>query len=68
MYLVFILGGVYVPCINRMPGGVIVGDAGLCCCVPTFNVLLDLKQSINQSINVQCVTLIVRAPLLPIGC
>ena len=25
------LGGVYVPCINRMPGGVIVGDSGLCC-------------------------------------
>ena len=29
-----LLGGVYVPCINRMPGGIIVGDSGLCCCVP----------------------------------
>ena len=29
-----LLGGVCVPCINRMPGGVIVGDSGLCsCCV-----------------------------------
>ena len=27
-------GGVYVPCIYRMAGGVIVGDSGLCCCVP----------------------------------
>ena len=24
----------YVPCINRMPGGVIVSDSSLCCCVP----------------------------------
>ena len=28
-------GGLYVPCIiNRMLGGIIVGDSGLCCCVP----------------------------------
>ena len=33
-----ILGGVYVPCIYRMPGGVIVGDSGLRCCGPAFNV------------------------------
>ena len=33
-----LLGGVYVPCIYRMPGGVIVGDSGLCCCGPAFNV------------------------------
>ena len=26
--------GVYVPCIYHMPGGVIVGDSGLCCRVP----------------------------------
>ena len=26
-----LLGGVYVPRIYRMPGGVIVGDSGLCC-------------------------------------
>ena len=31
----FSLGGVYVPCIiHRMPGGVIVGDWGICGCVP----------------------------------
>ena len=29
-----LLGGVHVPCIYRMLGGVIVGDSGLCCCVP----------------------------------
>ena len=27
-----------VPCIYRMPGGVNVGDLGLCCCGPAFNV------------------------------
>ena len=27
-----LLAGVYVPRINRMPGGVIVGDSGFCCC------------------------------------
>ena len=27
-------GGVYVPCIYRRPDGVIVGDSGLCCCMP----------------------------------
>ena len=26
--------GVNAPCIYRKPGGVIVGDSGLCCCVP----------------------------------
>ena len=29
-----VLGGVYVPCINRMPGVDILGDSGFCCCVP----------------------------------
>ena len=29
-----LLGGVYAPCIYRMPGGVIVSDSGLCCCGP----------------------------------
>ena len=33
-----LLGGVYVHCIYRMPGGVIVGDSGLCCYGPAFNV------------------------------
>ena len=32
-----LLGGVYVPCIYRMSGGVIVGDSGLCC-DPAFHV------------------------------
>ena len=31
-----LLLGVYVPCIYRMPGGVIVGDSGLYCCGPAF--------------------------------
>ena len=26
------------PCINRMPGGIIAGDSGLCCCVPVVHV------------------------------
>ena len=26
-------------CIHRMPGGVIVGDSGPCCCGPAFNVM-----------------------------
>ena len=39
-----LLGGVSVPSINRMPGGVIVGDSGLCCscdgkCPSTINFL-----------------------------
>ena len=33
-----LLGGVYVLCTNRMPGGVIVGDSGLCCHVPVVGV------------------------------
>ena len=28
------LGGVYVPCINRVPDGVIIGDLGPCYSVP----------------------------------
>ena len=39
-----LLGGVYVSCIYRMPGGVIiVGDSGLCCCGPAFNVMCDVN-------------------------
>ena len=30
------LDGLDVPCITCMPGGGIVGDSGLCCCVPVF--------------------------------
>ena len=30
----YLLGGVHVPRIYRMPGEIIVGDSGLCCCVP----------------------------------
>ena len=40
-----LLGRVYVPCIHRMPGGVIVGDSGLCCCGPAFNVMCDINCS-----------------------
>ena len=35
------LGGVYVPCTYLMPGGVIVGDSGLCCYGPAFNVAFE---------------------------
>ena len=28
-----------------MPGGVIVGDSGVCCCVPAFNVMYDINCS-----------------------
>ena len=37
-----LLDGVYVPCIYRTPGGVIVGDSGLWCCGPAFNVWRQL--------------------------
>ena len=40
-----LLGGVYIRCIHRMPGGVIVGDSGLCCCGPAFNVTCDVHCS-----------------------
>ena len=40
----YLLGEVYVPCIHRMPGGVIVGDSGLCC-GPAFNVMCDVDCS-----------------------
>ena len=33
-----LLGGVCVPCLNRVPAGVIVGDSGLCCCVAVVRV------------------------------
>ena len=40
-----LLGGVYVPCIYRMPSRVIVGDSGLCCCGPAFNVWRQLFET-----------------------
>ena len=40
-----LLGGVYVRCNHRMPGGVIVGDPGLCCYGPAFNVMCDVNCS-----------------------
>ena len=46
------LHGVYVLCIYCMPGGVIVGDSGLCCCMPV------------QCVT----SIIVRVQLLPIVC
>ena len=46
-----LLGGVYVPCIYRMPGGVIVGYSGLCCCGPAFNVW---RQYCSSSITSDC--------------
>ena len=39
-------------CIYHMPGGLVVGNSGLCCCGPAFEM---------------CDTSIVRAQLLPIG-
>ena len=42
---VHLLGGVYVPCMYRMPGGVIVGDSGLCCCGPACNAIGDVNCS-----------------------
>ena len=35
----------YVRCIHRMPGGVIVGDSGICCCGPAFSVMCDVNCS-----------------------
>ena len=35
-----LLGGVYVPCIHRMPGGGIVGDSGLCYRVPILQYVI----------------------------
>ena len=43
------LGGIYVPCITCKPGGVIVGDVGLCCCVSRYT--RDINQSNATSIN-----------------
>ena len=38
-----LLGGVCVRCIHRMPGEVIVGDSGLCCCGLAFIVICDVN-------------------------
>ena len=37
--------GVYVTCIYRTLGGVIIGDSGLCCCGPAFNIPIILKNN-----------------------
>ena len=40
-----------VPCINRMPDGVIgVGDSGLCCCVPVVWVMLTVRVLFSNSL------------------
>ena len=44
-YYYTLLGGVYVPCIHRMPGEIIVSDSGLCCCGPAINVMCDVNCS-----------------------
>ena len=38
----------YVPCSNRMPGGVIVGDTGLCRCVPVRCVKSKCSSAISS--------------------
>ena len=45
------IGGVYVRCIHRIPGEVIVGDSGLCCCGPACNVMCDER---NYAITSHC--------------
>ena len=47
-----VLGGVYVPCICRMPGGVTVGDSGLCCC--DITVMVDWALKINYISTYLC--------------
>ena len=49
-----LLGGVYVRCIHRMPGGVIVGDSSLCCCGPAFNVMCDVNIYYSSAITSHC--------------
>ena len=39
-----LLGGVYIPCIHRMPGGVVVGDSGLSVVACMFNVRRQLLE------------------------
>ena len=48
-----LLGGVYVPCSNSMPGGVIVGDSGLC------SVPLDVNCSSAITSNCLLILLVV---------
>ena len=75
-----LLDGVYVPCINRMPGpsvsllcetdinqsdktrqgmpgGVIVGDSGLCCSVPVVRVTSIVPSANNNSVDF-CLTFV----------
>ena len=43
-------GGVYMPSISCTPGGVTVGDSGLCCCVPCLsNTIISLCLLIKLS-------------------
>ena len=46
-----LLGGVYVPCIYLMPGGVIVGDSDLCCCGPALNVRAQFSNFQEKKIS-----------------
>ena len=48
-----LLGRVYVPCLYRMPGGVIVGDSGLCCCVPVQCVTSIVRAQLLQALFVE---------------
>ena len=56
LFLGCLLGGDYVCCVHRMPGGVIEGDSGLCCCGPAFNVMCDVNCS--SAITSHCMLLL----------
>ena len=58
----FLVVSIYVPCIYHMPGGVIVGDSGLCYCVPVscvtsivrehyLSLLLKSRTNLSESVN-----------------
>ena len=48
-------GGVNIPFFTRMPGGVTIGDSGLCCCVPCLSraiiALCLLRRSLDTIIS-----------------
>ena len=46
----YLLGGVCVPCMYRMPGGVIVGETGLCCCGPVQCVTSIVRAQLLPSV------------------